>query len=123
MIKKALMLSAVMFAFSAMPVLAQNANCGGPSPAGTCYGSGDGKLGAKMFEQHDLNGDGVIDHDEFIKNAEERFGKMDSDGDGKVSKEEAKAMHLQMRQKQKEWREKKMEMKDQKRDMGKGYSK
>ena len=36
----------------------------------------------KMFEKHDTNGDGVISKSEFLAHAEERFSKMDADGNG-----------------------------------------
>ena len=55
-----------------------------------------------MFEKHDTNGDGVISKSEFLSHAEERFATMDADGDGSVSKDEAKSKHKEMREKMKE---------------------
>jgi len=62
--------------------------------------------GAKMFEKHDTNGDGVISKAEFLTHAEERFSKMDVDGDGNVTKDEAKAAKEKMREKWKEMKDK-----------------
>ncbi len=75
--KKLLMLSAVVLAVGATPVLAE----------------GHGDKGGKIFEKHDTNGDGSISKDEFLTHATERFEKMDADGNGEVSKEEAKSAH------------------------------
>ena len=71
-----------------------------------------GDKGAKMFEKHDIDGDGVITKEEALKNATERFEKMDADGDGSVTKEEARAAHEAMKEKWKEKREMHKEGKD-----------
>ena len=50
----------------------------------------------ERFPKRDLNGDGMLDHDEFMKTmsgadrtaGEARFKKMDADGDGRLTKEE-----------------------------------
>ena len=57
-----------------------------------------GEKGAKMFEKHDTNGDGVITLEEHLEHAKERFNKMDADGDGKISKEEARAAKEKMKE-------------------------
>ncbi|MCB1783641.1 MAG: EF-hand domain-containing protein [Alphaproteobacteria bacterium] len=90
--KKFLMLSALALAVSAAPVFAQD---GGPADGGR---KGP-PPGAKMFEKHDVNGDGVVDETEFLKGAEERFKMMDTDGDGKITQDEAKAHRDDMREK------------------------
>ncbi len=66
-----------------------------------------GDKAGKMFEKHDINGDGVISKDEFMKGAEERFAKMDTDGNGEVSKDEAKAHHEAMKEKWKKMKDRK----------------
>ena len=75
--KKLMMLSAAVLAFSSVPALADH------------HGEG-GKKG-EMFSKHDTNGDGVISEDEFLKHAAERFSNIDADGDGRVSKEESQS--------------------------------
>lgn len=87
--KKLVTLTSVLTAFALSPALAQADHHGGPH-------------GGKMFEKHDLNGDGVISKDEFLKHAEEKFTKMDADGDGSVTKEESKAAMEAWREKMKE---------------------
>lgn len=47
----------------------------------------------KMFEKIDTNGDGVITKEESQAFHEKKFTKMDADGDGNVTKEEVKAHH------------------------------
>ncbi len=94
--RKQLLFTTLALSLLAVPALAQ---------------PGEGSRGAKMFEKHDLNGDGVISKDEALKSAEERFTKMDTDGNGEVTQEEAKASHEAMREKMKNFREKRMERK------------
>lgn len=94
MMKKILMLGAAALMFQAVPALAE----GGP---------GDGHHKGKMFEKQDTNGDGVITEDEFLAKAKERFAMMDADSDGKITMEEGKAAHEKMREKMKEWKDKK----------------
>ena len=89
--KKLLTLSVAALAISAAPALADNHS--------------DGKKGG-MFAKHDTNGDGVISKSEFLAHAEERFATMDADGNGEVSKDEAKAGKEKMRERVKERREK-----------------
>lgn len=50
-----------------------------------------------MFERMDANGDGKITKDEARKMSEARFQKLDGNGDGAVTSEEAKAAHEKMR--------------------------
>lgn len=95
--KKLLALSAVALAFTVTPALAEE--------------HGDKGDKGKMFEKHDTNSDGVISKDEFLYHAEKRFVEMDADGNGEVSKDEAKAAHDAMREKMKE---RKAEHKDKK---------
>lgn len=63
------------------------------------------KMMNRMFEEGDKNGDGILSKEEFVSGAEERFTKIDADGDGQVTKEEAKAHHEKMRDKWKDKRE------------------
>ena len=103
--KKLLTFSAVVLAFSTAPVLAGNSD-----EAKKGHGSGG------MFEKHDLNGDGVISKDEFLKQAENRFSQMDKNGDGSISKDEAQSAHKSMREKMKEHREMRKEKRAEKAD-------
>ena len=45
----------------------------------------------KMFDKKDANSDGVISKAEFVAHAEKKFAKMDSDGNGNITKEEVKS--------------------------------
>ena len=61
---------------------------------------------AKMFEKMDTDGDGQISKAEHMAGAEERFAKMDTNGDGFVTKEEVETKMKDMRAK---WKEHKKE--------------
>lgn len=89
--KNILILSTVLIAFSAAPILADH------------HGGGEDK--GKRFEQKDTNGDGVISKAEFLNAHEAKFQKIDADGDGSISKDEAKAHRKHAREKFKERRE------------------
>ena len=65
--------------------------------------------GDKMFEMHDTNADGVISKAEYMAHAEERFAKMDADGNGEVSKAEGEAVREKWKEKMKDFREKRKE--------------
>ncbi len=95
--KKLLILTAVVFAFSAPYAMAKGQ--GGGS------GQGQGK-GQKMFEQRDLDGDGYISKSEALTKAKERFNEMDLDGDGKISKGEAQEHRQKMKKKAKQFKNK-----------------
>ena len=74
----------------------------------------DGKSGdcprksSKMFEKKDANSDGVISKAEFVAHAEKKFAKMDTDGNGSLTKEEVKSY----------WAAKKEKYKEKKKDSG-----
>ncbi|MGN7439201.1 MAG: hypothetical protein ACTHOO_11230 [Alcanivorax sp.] len=91
--KKLLMLSALALAVS-VPTAAE-------------AGPHGGKKGHKMFEKHDLNGDGVVTKSEFLEGAEKMFSKMDLDGNGEITKEEAEEARAKMKEKWKEHKGKK----------------
>jgi len=55
-----------------------------------------------MFKKLDTNGDGVITKEEHQAHADKMFSKMDANGDGKVTQAEAKVGHDKMRAKWKE---------------------
>lgn len=50
---------------------------------------------AEMREKHDpdKNGDGVVDRTEYVNAAQERFDRLDKDGDGVLSEDETKRGH------------------------------
>jgi hypothetical protein len=106
MTKKVLLLAAAVLMFQTAPVFAEGSGDGGKK----------GPHGARMFEKHDTNDDGVITKDEFIGHAEERFTTMDADGNGEVSKEEVrsagKAMREKMKDKRAKWKEKREKASD-----------
>ncbi len=55
-----------------------------------------------FFAKGDTNGDGKISKDEFQKNSLERFQKMDGDGDGFVTQDEMKSAFKAMHEKRRE---------------------
>lgn len=73
---------------------------------------GDYKKG-KMMEKVDTNGDGMVSKAEFMAKHEGKFAEMDADGDGNLSKEEMQSargeMKDKMKDKKKEWKEKRQE--------------
>lgn len=75
-------------------------------------GNGKGRHGGGMFKKVDTDGDGFISRAEFDAKHNEKFKKMDADGDGKISQDEAKAHRKNMKEKSKERREKRQERKD-----------
>ena len=62
-----------------------------------------------MMERVDLNGDGQIDLNEYLANAEQRFKNLDLDGNGYVTMEEGREAHKMMRNKHREMRSKYLE--------------
>lgn len=90
--KKILMLAVFASAFSALPALfalAQDAPVKAPHERGP----------GRFFEKMDIDGDGIVTKEEFLKAHEGRFTKMDADGDGKITKDEADAMKRAMHEK------------------------
>lgn len=75
---------------------------------------GPGK-GDRFFAKMDTDGDGVVSKSEFEAHGDEMFSKMDGNGDGKIEKDEAKAAHEKMRERWKEHREKRMENREERR--------
>ena len=57
----------------------------------------------KFLKKLDTNGDGAVSKDEFMSKQEEHFSKMDADGDGSVTADEMKAAKKEMKAK---WKEK-----------------
>lgn len=70
----------------------------------------------KMMEKVDTDGDGAISKEEFMAKHEEKFTKMDTDADGLISKEEHKAAKMERKEKMKEKMGKMKEMKDKMKD-------
>ncbi|MGE4313463.1 MAG: hypothetical protein AB7E85_04235, partial [Pseudobdellovibrionaceae bacterium] len=66
---------------------------GSISPAFAEGGAKDGPKGDRFFAKMDTDGDGVVTKSEFQSHGDEMFSKMDGNGDGKIEKEEAKAAH------------------------------
>lgn len=64
------------------------------------------KFQRHMMEKIDTNGDGVISKAEFMAAHEEKFTKMDTDGNGELSADELKAARDHMKKKGKEFLEK-----------------
>jgi hypothetical protein len=66
----------------------------------------------KMMERVDTDGDGQISKAEFMAKHEEQFSKVDVNGDGMLSKDEMKAARSERKEKMKERMEKREEMKE-----------
>lgn len=58
--------------------------------------------GEMALKRIDTNGDGVVDYDEHMNHARERFKAMDLNGDNQVTAEEAREAHQAMRAKHRE---------------------
>ena len=89
-----------------LAALAQDAAAIAPAPekkAEKPYMKHDG---TKAFETFDANKDGAIDLDEFLARHKEKFSKIDANGDNKISSEEFNAHGDKMREKMKEFRQK-----------------
>ncbi|MCB9990780.1 MAG: hypothetical protein H6867_05305 [Rhodospirillales bacterium] len=73
-------------------------------------GKGDGGHKGKMLEKMDSDGDGKVSRAEFIEAHEQRFTEIDADGDGFASAEELKAAweakHAQMKEHREQRRDK-----------------
>ena len=69
------------------------------------HGHGDKK--GKMMEKVDTDGDGKVSKEEFMAKHEKMFTKMDADGDGYLSKEEMKKARGKMHEKMKMMKDKK----------------
>jgi hypothetical protein len=104
-------LGAALLLFSASPAFAGHHE-------GDEKGAPHHRGGAKMFEKHDLDGDGQVSKSEFMETHENRFNEMDTDGDGKISPEEAKAFgekkREEMQQRCEKMKEKASERQDEK---------
>ncbi|MCH2191195.1 MAG: hypothetical protein MK188_09750 [Gammaproteobacteria bacterium] len=55
----------------------------------------------RMLKKVDVNQDGKVDMDEYLAHARERFNKLDLDGSGFVTQEEAREAMQKMREEQK----------------------
>jgi hypothetical protein len=55
-------------------------------------------MGGRMLERADANGDGVVTRDEFHAQVLQRFGRVDTNGDGKIDQAEKDAVMQRMQQ-------------------------
>jgi|GEM_PF-1190241 len=69
------------------------------------------KFQHKMFEKMDTDGNGSISRDEFMAVHEEKFTMMDTNGDGELSMDELKASREKMKEKYKSMRKEKKDRK------------
>jgi Ca2+-binding EF-hand superfamily protein len=60
----------------------------------------------EMMEKVDTNGDGMVSRDEFMAKHEAKFNEMDADNDGNLTKDEMKAAKDTMKKRWKEQKEK-----------------
>ena len=61
-----------------------------------------GEMLARMFEQRDANGDGMLSGDEIPERLQAMVGRVDKDGDGNISKEEFKQVQAGMMERMRE---------------------
>lgn len=93
---RALLMGAFALSVMATPVL-----------AGEHEGKKDGHFGpGKMIERFDADKNGEVSLGEFQAGHEEKFKKIDTDGNGSLSAAELEAHHAVMKEKRKEWKEK-----------------
>lgn len=94
---RALLMGAFALSVMATPVLAgeHEGKHGGPGGPG------------KMIERFDTDKNGEISHIEFQAGHDEKFKEIDTDGNGSLSADEMKAHHETMREKRKEWMDRK----------------
>jgi Ca2+-binding EF-hand superfamily protein len=67
----------------------------------------------RFFEQLDTDKDGKVSQEEYLKPGVEQFGKIDKNGDGYVSRDEAEAYHSQMQQRMEQMRRQMLEKRQQ----------
>lgn len=82
----------------------------------------EGHKKGKMFERVDTDGDGIISEAEFMEAHKHRFKEIDSNSDGQISKDEAKAHRESMHEKMKEHREGRKERREKHDDSSSGAS-
>ncbi len=73
---------------------------------------GEHKHQGSAMQKVDTNGDGMISKDEFLSRHEEMFDNMDADGNGSLTPEEMREARGEMREKMKERMEKRKEMRE-----------
>lgn len=98
--KKLLILTAALLTLQALPALAED-----KAPAEGAPKQGD----HPMFAEQDLNKDGTVSEEEFLNFGKKKFGEIDADHNGQITKEEAKKHHEARREK---WKERRKEMMD-----------
>ena len=52
------------------------------------------QVAAKLFEKADANNDGFVNRDEFLAQADLRYGTLDKNNDGRVSRDEVRRKEL-----------------------------
>lgn len=98
--KKILMLTAAAFVMTAPAAFAEDP----AKPAVERPHRGGG-----MLEKLDTNQDGDVSKEEFMAFHEARFGELDANGDGKISKAEGDSKRAEMQKKMKERHDRKKE--------------
>lgn len=107
--KKLLILTAAILALQAVPALAEDT---APAKEGKKH------MENPMFAEQDSDKNGTVSEAEFVAFGKKKFSEIDRDGNGEITKEEAKKHHESRREK---WKKKREEMKE-KRDAMKSKS-
>ncbi len=97
--KKLLILTAALLTLQAIPALAED-----KAPVDGAHKRGE----HPMFAEQDANKDGTVSEEEFLNFGKKKFGEIDADHNGQITKEEAQKHHEARREK---WKEKRQEMK------------
>ena len=103
-----LMMLPLALCVMAAPAFAGSQDAKGAAGGHMGKGHMDGKMG-QMWQKMDTNGDGQVSKDEFVNARGAMFDKMDTNGDGILQDSERQAAHEKVRAEMKEKHQDRME--------------